>query len=187
MPSPSAPPSPPSPPPSAPAPSAQSAPPAGPPPAGAGFAPADLLLLATLRRHDQALRAVLCTLARHGVALRRDAPGRSAAWLDALSAHPVFKGGQFLFDLLEWEDFMLDGDAPPALDGPAVQQALDRLAAGLRSLAAGLGAPAGVPLTIDIDATAAPGHALPALEAGFYLYHDVVLGALALCTGQAGG
>ena len=94
MPSRSAPPAPP--------PSASPAPPAEPPSASAGFVPADLLLLATLRRHDQALRAVLCTLARHGVALRRDAPGRSAAWLDALSVHPVFKGGQFLFDLLEW-------------------------------------------------------------------------------------
>ena len=182
MPSPSAPPAPPAPPPSA-----SAAAPTEPPSASAGFAPADLLLLATIRRHDQALRAVLCTLARHGVALRRDAPGRSAAWLDALSPHPVFKGGQFLFDLLEWEDFMLDGDAPPTLDGPAVQHALDRLAAGLRSLAAGLDQPPGAALTIDIGAPAAPGHALPALEAGFYLYHDVVLGALALWTGRAGG
>ena len=180
MPSPS-PPSPPSPP------SAPSAPPAQPPPASAGFAPADLLLLATIRRHDQALRAVLCTLARHGVALRRDAPGRSSAWLDALSAHPVFKGGQFLFDLLEWEDFMLDGDAPPALDGPAVQHALDRLSAGLRSLAAGLDKPHGTPLTLDLGAATAPPDALPALEAGFYLYHDVVLGGLSLWTRQAGG
>ena len=34
--------------------------------------------------------------------------------------HPYYKGGQFLFDLLEWEDFMLDGEPPPLLDEAAL-------------------------------------------------------------------
>jgi len=153
------------------------------PPDDAGFGPADLHLLAAIRQHDLGLRAVLCTLARHGVALRRDQPWRAKAWLDELAPHPMFKGGQFLFDLLEWEDFMLEGVAPPPLDGPALQQALQRLTATLRGISAGLGSPMPAAGPVNIDAASAgAGLELPALQSSFYLYHDVVLGALALIT-----
>ncbi len=145
----------------------------------AGFAAADLRLLDVIRGHDRGLRTVLCTLARHGVALRRDQPQRATTWLDELAPHPMFKGGQFLFDLLEWEDFMLDGDAPPVLGANAVRLTLDRLAAALRVVGAGLEGIPIAPVTIDL-AGADSAEDLPALEAGFYLYHDVVLGALSL-------
>jgi hypothetical protein len=142
-----------------------------------GFGPADLSLLSAIRTQDANLRALLCTLARTGVAMRRESPKRARRWLDELSVHPLFKGGQFLFDLLEWEDFMLDGDAPGVLDANVVRAGLDRIAAGLHAMTASLEgreAP-----TLDIDLTAlGKSSALPQLEAGFYLYHDVVLGAV---------
>ncbi|KUO00029.1 hypothetical protein [Streptomyces caeruleatus] len=75
----------------------------------------DAAFLDLVRRGNARTRAVLCTLARHGVALRRDEPERAARLLEALGVWPVYKGGQFLFDLLEWEDFMLDGDPPPPI------------------------------------------------------------------------
>lgn len=154
-------------------------------PSKTAFGPADLKLLAAIRTQDAGLRALLCTLARHGVALRTRAPARAARWLDELSVHPFYKGGQFLFDLLEWEDFMLDGPAPELLDANAARVALDRVAAALRALAAGLEAPASEGVAIDPMASLRP-RALPALEAGFYLYQDVVLGALDLIT-ETGG
>ena len=144
---------------------------------------ADFQLLSAIRRHDLGLRTVLCTLARHGVALRRDQPARAQTWLDELAPHPMFKGGQFLFDLLEWEDFMLDGPAPPTLDGPALQLALARLTDSLRALSAALGGqPAPATVTADVPGA---GLELPELESSFYMYPDVVLGVLALLT-QAG-
>jgi hypothetical protein len=95
----------------------------------------------------------------------------------------MFKGGQFLFDLLEWEDFMLDGDAPPLLHGPALQQALQRLTATLRGISAGLGSPMPDAGTVNLDAASAGAvPELPALHSSHYLFHDVVLGALALIT-----
>lgn len=150
----------------------------------AAFGPVDLKLLAAIRTQDAGLRALLCTLARHGVALRTGAPERAARWLDELSVHPFYKGGQFLFDLLEWEDFMLDGPAPELLDANAARVALDRMSAALRALA-GAEQPASEGVAIDPMASLRPA-ALPALEAGFYLYQDVVLGALALIT-ETGG
>ena len=91
--------------------------------------------------------------------------------------------GQFLFDLLEWEDFMLDGPAPPTLDGPALQLALARLTDSLRALSAALGGqPAPATVTADVPGA---GLELPELESSFYMYPDVVLGVLALLT-QAG-
>ncbi len=149
------------------------------------FGPADLKLLSAIRTQDAGLRALLCTLARHGVAMRTQAPERAARWLDELSVHPLYKGGQFLFDLLEWEDFMLDGPAPEVLDANAARVALDRVAVALRALAAGTDPAAFEGVAIDPMASLRPA-ALPALEAGFYLYQDVVLGALALIT-ETGG
>lgn len=136
------------------------------------FGPADLALFEGLRAQNLVLRAGLCTLARLGVALRRAEPARAAAWAEALSTHPVYKAGQFLFDLMEWEDFMLDGPSPPL--APALA----------RDVAARLGEalgfdPAGL-------AAAPPDEtALPELESGFYLYRDVVLGIIAMATGSA--
>ncbi|MEU1403975.1 hypothetical protein ABZ471_16655 [Streptomyces sp. NPDC005728] len=73
----------------------------------------DAAVLDLVRRGNARTRAVLCTLARHGIAMRREEPERAARLLEVLGVWPVYKGGQFLFDLLEWEDFMLDGDPPP--------------------------------------------------------------------------
>ena len=142
----------------------------------------DRALMEAIRSHDAGLRALLCTLARHGVAMRRAQPARARAWLDALAPHPYYKGGQFLFDLLEWEDFMLDGEEPPLLDAAAVSRALDRIAQALRAVGAAIDGQA----TAAAVEVAAPGaeEALPPLEAGFYLYRDVVLGAVSLLTGQ---
>lgn len=82
----------------------------GDPPA---FGPADVALLRLLQAQNAVMRTALCTLARRGVAFRRREPDRTLAWIEVLSPHPMFKAGQFLFDLMEWEDFMLDGDPPP--------------------------------------------------------------------------
>ncbi|TQM84435.1 hypothetical protein FHX81_6881 [Saccharothrix saharensis] len=75
------------------------------------------------------LREVLCTLARRGAAIRQDEPRRARQILDALAPWPFYKGGQFLFDLLEWEDFMIDGE-PPAVLSRATFGALLDLPAG---------------------------------------------------------
>jgi hypothetical protein len=150
-----------------------------------GFGPADLRLLDAIRLHDRSLRALLCTVARHGVALRQAAPTRAQAWLDQLASHPYFKGGQFLFDLLEWEDFMLDGDTPPLLDADAARVALDRLAQGLRSIAAAIDGEQ-VAAALATISGALDDEELPPLESGFYLFHDVVLGAIALVAGRSG-
>lgn len=145
------------------------------------FGPADLTLLDALRHQDQGLRAVLCTLARQGMALRRDAPRRAAAWLDELAPHPLLKGGQFLFDLLEWEDFMLDGAAPPLLDPQSLRTVLDRLAATLRGVGAALD-PAALAPRGSAQLQPVADDKLPPLTASRYLFHEVVLGAVALLT-----
>jgi hypothetical protein len=143
------------------------------------FGPADLRLLDALRAHDRGLRALLCTIARHGAAMQQRSPQRAQRWLDELASHPLFKGGQFLFDLLEWEDFMLDGEPPPVVDQAAVRLALDRLAAGLRAAGAAID-PGGVAdVAIDLGARG-DADALPAPESGFYLFPCVVLGAISL-------
>ncbi|MFE9749005.1 hypothetical protein ACFYOT_29205 [Saccharothrix saharensis] len=71
------------------------------------------------------LREVLCTLARRGGAIRQDEPQRARQILDALAPWPFYKGGQFLFDLLEWEDFMIDGEPPPILSRATFGTLLD--------------------------------------------------------------
>jgi hypothetical protein len=52
---------------------------------------------------------VLCTLARRGGHVRETDPARARQILDELSRSPLYRGGQFLFDLLELEDFMVNG------------------------------------------------------------------------------
>ncbi|CAN7437436.1 hypothetical protein LJR225_002882 [Phenylobacterium sp. LjRoot225] len=135
----------------------------------AAFGPADRALFELLSAQNLVLRAGLCTLARLGVALRKADPDRAAAWADAISRHPVYKAGQFLFDLMEWEDFMLDGPPPPLAPDLA------------RDLAVQLADILGLNSTILAEAEL-PAAALPDLESGFYLYRDVVLGLIALAT-----
>jgi hypothetical protein len=89
-------------------------PPAGPAATGP-LTPTDHRAFAFLGQVNSSLRQCLCTLARHGVALRRDAPERARLLLDTVRPWPLYKGGQFLFDLMEWEDLMVDGDPPPVM------------------------------------------------------------------------
>src|SRR5689334_5377441 len=92
------------------------------------FGPLDRKLLELIRSHDLFTRAALCTLARRGIAFRLGEPERAAEWIDRLSPHPIYKGGQFLFDLLEWEDFMLEGLPPPYLTESEIAPLLRRIA-----------------------------------------------------------
>ncbi|MFJ7152305.1 hypothetical protein ACIQVT_29620 [Streptomyces sp. NPDC100445] len=183
--------------------------------------PTDHRAFAFLGQVNGSLRRSLCTLARHGVAVRRDTPERARLLLDTVRPWPLYKGGQFLFDLMEWEDLMVDGDPPPVLpterivsaatfpvqwlaaatsDAPAAARAVpgQRTAAALdlplRLLATSartaflgaaqdltdlLGTPAPrTPMDEDTPAHVAEAPELPPLEAGFYLYEDIVLGAL---------
>ena len=130
-----------------------------------GLTAADLALIGFARARDLELRAGLSTLARLGVVLRRADPDRAEALIAAFEAHPFYKAGQTVFDLLEWEDFMLDG--APAAASP------EQLHAVLAPLAARVGLP--VPPLPDLSA-------LPPLEAGFYLFRDVAIGLLGLAS-----
>ncbi|MEU4449183.1 hypothetical protein AB0K14_28465 [Actinosynnema sp. NPDC050801] len=85
----------------------------------------DRVAMRYLGRIGTRLRGVLCTLARRGVAVRRDDPRRARQILDALAPWPFYKGGQFLFDLLEWEDFMIDGEPPPVVSRAELVALLD--------------------------------------------------------------
>ena len=126
----------------------------------------DRAILAAIGHANLRVRGTLCTLAVYGATMRRDEPERARQLLDALATWPVFKAGQFLFDLMEWEDFMLDGDPPPLWPR-------DELAAALDEPRRLLSTPAGA---VEAGAVEAAGH--PELEAGWYLYNDVVLGLL---------
>ncbi|MFI1367280.1 hypothetical protein [Streptomyces griseochromogenes] len=182
---------------------------------------------------NSCLRQCLCTLARHGVALRRREPERARVLLDTVRPWPLYKGGQFLFDLMEWEDLMIDGEPPPLMSrerivsacvlpvqwlaaataqaptaaklipGQRTANALDLPLRLLVSTARTALQGAAQDLT-DLLSTPAPhvgpddtGHGTtsdaaaddaaddertddepPPLEAGFYLYEDVTLGAL---------
>ncbi|MBB5911943.1 hypothetical protein BJY24_000810 [Nocardia transvalensis] len=134
-------------------------------------------LLALLTEGNEWLRAILCTLARRGAALRQRHPNRAARLIDTASRWPVFKGGQFLFDLMEWEDFMVDG-TPPApvptvLTGSSWTQ-ITRILRDAQQLvdpdARLPGGPAATVAARDAD--------LPPLDPGLHLYTDVVLGII---------
>ena len=90
--------------------------------------PEDVRVLRMVQGGTQWLRAVLCTLARRGVAFRQEHPDRARQILESLSASPLYKGGQFLFDLLEWEDFMIDGAPPKILPTVLDVTSLNRIA-----------------------------------------------------------
>ncbi|MDB5671590.1 MAG: hypothetical protein JWO25_2549 [Alphaproteobacteria bacterium] len=128
----------------------------------AGLTATDRQLLAFLDARSDEMRRVLCTLARMGVAWRRAETDRARTWLHSVEPHPFYKGGQVLFDLLEWEDFMLDG--------PQATADANEVGTFLRHLAEWVGLP---PPGTHITGN------LPPLEPGFYLYRDVVLGAIA--------
>ncbi|MEU3862039.1 hypothetical protein AB0F03_32545 [Streptomyces sp. NPDC028722] len=207
-------------------PTATPRPPAGPTDTGP-LTPTDHRAFAFLGQVNSSLRQCLCTLARHGVALRRDSPERARLLLDTVRPWPLYKGGQFLFDLMEWEDLMVDGEPPPVLpterivsaatfpvqwlaaatsEAPAATRAVpgQRTAAALdlplrllattartaflgaaQDLTDLLGTPTPRPgAEDDTDPGPGPGPAQPTapepppLEAGFYLYEDVILGTL---------
>ncbi|WP_053719057.1 DUF11 domain-containing protein [Saccharothrix sp. NRRL B-16348] len=160
------------------------------------------------------LREVLCTLARRGVAIRQDDPRRAQQILDALAPWPFYKGGQFLFDLLEWEDFMLDGEPPPIVSRGTFGVLLDAPVRWVDATVAAIDTHAPRPLRQIIalpqvrwmtDTAQSTLHgvvrgltgllappsapdtdddALPPLESGFYLYGDVVLGLFDLVGGR---
>jgi hypothetical protein len=99
----------------------------------------------------------------------------------------AYKAGQFLFDLLEWEDFMVDGPPPALLPGALDDVALARAGDFLRRLASFLDGAKAEPqpgehsqrTAVPPDSAGFPPPAeLPPLEPGFYLYQDVVLGVL---------
>lgn len=143
--------------------------------------PADLELLAGLGRANEWTRSLLCTLARRGTWLRQSEPERARALLAAVAAWPWYKAGQFFFDLLEWEDFMVDGPAPADFAGAVDDVALKRLVRLLRLLAFQLDGSLSEwqeDSSGQAGAAAVAAEHLPALEPGYYLYQDVVLGVL---------
>jgi hypothetical protein len=148
--------------------------------------PDDAELLRSLGRGNAWLRSALCTLARQGTALRQHDPARASELLTALRPWPWFKGGQFLFDLMEWEDFMVDGPPPPVLPSLLDPSAWQRLAGRLDALRAVVdsavdGLADGLADAAEQlrDGVHAATEDLPPLEPGLYLYQDVVLGLVA--------
>lgn len=146
----------------------------------------DDALLAQLDAGNQWLRAVLCTLARRGAALRHKSPARAERLIDYLSRWPIYRGGQFLFDLMEWEDFMVDGPPPPVVRTVLDAESLTRLAQSIDALRALIDGSGRGALEDAVRAALAAGvdlavsdEGLPALDPGLYLYPDVVLGVVA--------
>jgi hypothetical protein len=156
--------------------------------------PQDLALLARISAGNDWLRSLLCTLARRGTRLRQSEPQRASEVIRRLAPLPWFKGGQFLFDLMEWEDFMVDGPPPPPLSDVLQTenwQRIDELLAKIRALlvtahedsVAAAPAPGSVEPLMGAVTTAHPDDAdLPPLEPGLHLYRDVVLGVWASTT-----
>ncbi|MFG2354791.1 hypothetical protein [Streptomyces sp. NPDC048521] len=202
-------------------------PPSADPTATGPLTPTDHRAFAFLGHVNSSLRQCLCTLARHGVALRHHTPERARLLLDTVRPWPLYKGGQFLFDLMEWEDLMVDGDPPPVMPAERIVSActlpVQLLAAateeapGVTKLVPGQRTTAALDLPLRLLTTTArntllgaaqdltdllgpraahdddAGYAtdpepvtedtvaeLPPLEAGFYLYEDIALGALSV-------
>ena len=166
--------------------------------------PQDRNLFGRISTGNDWLRSLLCTLARRGTHLRRQDPERAAELLRLLAPWPWFKGGQFLFDLLEWEDFMVDGPPPPPLPNVLQSENWERLDDLLKRVQAlfeavqsgpafGFPVEAGVP-GLSIEALAdqfSSDEELPPLEPGLHLYRDVALGvwasAAAIRPGESNG
>jgi len=156
----------------------------------------DLRAIQVIQHGNEWLRAILCTLARRGAAFRKLFPERAKEILMILTPLPYYKAGQFLFDLMEWEDFMVDGPPPPVLTTALDARALKRLASLLNTIQATLDGSQsqtsppdlfGQLLQVEISNLVVDDRQLPPLEAGFYLYQDVVLGLYtsALQNGQS--
>jgi hypothetical protein len=153
-------------------------------PGSSDLSAVDFALLRSLVAGNEWLRSLLCTLARRGLKFESDDTARAAAVLEVLSTWPWYKTGQFLFDLMEWEDFMLDGPPPPVLATALDPRALGRLTEALRRVRAQLdGADpdvAAVPAATEPDwervVAADPDESLPHISATQYLYQYVVLG-----------
>jgi hypothetical protein len=142
---------------------------------------AEIRLLDALGQGHDWLRAALCTIGRRGIAYRQGRPEAAQTLLDALSTSPLYKAGQFFFDLMEWEDFMLDGPAPPILANVLDAAALQRLAALLDKIKSHLdGAPtvAVGSWRVELAGVLVDQQDLPSLAGGLYIYRDCVLGAL---------
>jgi hypothetical protein len=77
----------------------------------------DHVVLNQIKAGTFATRAFLCAIARRGKAITRDEPARAKALLGALRNHPVYRAGRVIFDLMELEDLMLDGEAPEQMSG----------------------------------------------------------------------
>jgi hypothetical protein len=146
--------------------------------------PEDRAVLDAFDDGSRWLRALLCTLARRGVAFRLAHPERARDLLDALAVAPLYKAGQFLFDLMEWEDFMVDGTPPPILPTALDAGALARMAASLRALGTHLDGAVGASSAFaDVEVVGgASVEPLPPLDAGLHLYADVVLGIVRSAT-----
>lgn len=99
----------------------------------------DQALLVRFGRGQRWLRAVLCTLARRGGHISETDPERARHIVDELSRSPLYRGGQFLFDLLELEDFMVDGEPPPPMPTLLDETALRRIGQALRRLRSAVG------------------------------------------------
>lgn len=148
----------------------------------------DERLLARIEEATLGGRALLCTLARMGMALRRDDPVRAHLLLHATQPHPLYKGGRLLFDVLELEDLMLDGPAPAPVGRATLRSVTGSLADLFRALARfaselkavedrdALREDAEPPTPRDEEE---PAPDLPELDASEYLYDLVVLGVLA--------
>ncbi len=139
----------------------------------------DIAKFAAIQRTNEGLRAVLCTLARRGVAFRQSYPERAQAILRTLSTYPLYKGGQFLFDLMEWEDFMLDGVPPEIVSIDFLGTLPESISNLFKSLGNYLNPASNESLTNhqpDEPTLSSSGSQLPVLESSFYLYQDVVLG-----------
>ncbi len=148
-----------------------------------GLEPEDLEAFETLQRTNEWLRAALCTLARRGLAFRQAQPVRAKSILDTLAPLPYYKGGQFLFDLMEWEDFMLDGPPPPILPTIFDAQTSGQVASFLNHLKelidGSLGEQTNIYWVPALDKFAISGDDLPPLTSSLFMYQDVVLGIYA--------
>lgn len=123
----------------------------------------DRQIIGLMAARNEDLRSLFATLARLGVQWRHAENARCQEWITTLEPHPFYKAGQVIFDLFEWEDFILDGSNPADVS----LNLLPRLNSFLANIE-------GMPEIPIIDLTM---H-LPELEPGFYLYRDVILGGL---------